>query len=180
MNRKITRRNKIIITFGLIALLLIASGIMLYRATVVDNDPIPTSIRSRLTFSPFVIPMNTTKYTTSNYVFAIPEGAVDTLSYTITSKDGQTITLSEYTQPQQFNDIPDYKNQFLSNVIQQYDTVQTVSGAINLGHLTKQHNKQVGVMIERGLLVFLNPSTDLSSSQWRSLGDQFVIQKIDN
>jgi hypothetical protein len=33
-------------------------------------------------------------------------------------------------------------------------------------------------MIERGLLVFMNPDKELSEAEWRSIGDQLEIQKV--
>ncbi len=92
--------------------------------------------------------------------------------------DGNTVTVSEYSQPPEFTEIPEYKNRFLSNVINQYDTVQTSNGTIYLGRATKQDKKQLALMIERGLLVFMSPDKDLANAQWRSIGDQFEIQKI--
>jgi hypothetical protein len=139
-------------------------------------NPIPMSLRKQLTFSPFVIPSSTKGYSTSSYRFNIAENSVQVLSYKI-GLPSHTVTISEYTQPAQFTEIPDFKTTFLSNAIKQYATVQTSNGVIYLGRLSKQNNAQVGVMLERGLVVFLLPDSDIEQSGWRELGDQFEIQK---
>ncbi len=143
-----------------------------------DSNPIPQRLRSQLTFSPFVIPSDSKDFATSDYKFSTAEGKVQILSYLIKFQNN-TISVSEYSQPSQFTDIPDYKNQFLTNVINQDSSVSSSSGTIYLGKAVKQNNKQLAIMIERGLLVFLSPDNKLTDAQWRSLGDQFEIQKID-
>lgn len=167
-----------IIILTLCAITLIASGTGALLLFTRDTSPIPAQIRSQLTFSPFVLP-NNSGYVTTDYKFNAAEDKVHILSYLVTSKD-VTVSVSEYTQPPEFTDIPEYKDRFLSNIAKQYDTVQTSNGAIYLGRQALQNNKQLGVMIERGLLVFMSPDKDLDSTQWRSLGDQLEIQKIKN
>ncbi|MGB3945270.1 MAG: hypothetical protein WBK76_00315 [Candidatus Saccharimonadales bacterium] len=57
--------------------------------------------------------------------------------------------------------------------------MQSANGTIYLGRLSKQDNKQVGIMIERGLLVFFYPTTgDIDEVTWRKLGDALQVQKL--
>ena len=168
-----------IIIWILAAIGLAAIGVGGYLYFARDNSPIPATLRSQLTFSPFILPKDSKEYTTTDYKFSTAEGNVQILSYVIHTKDGN-ITASEYIQPSQFTEIPGYKDSFLSNVIQQYATVQTSNGTIYLGRLPRQGNKQLAIMIERGLLLLMSPDKELDSSQWRNLGDQFEIEKIVN
>jgi len=140
---------------------------------------IPSPVRSELTFSPFVLPLESTGYKATNYKLAEPEEGVQLMSYMITSKDAQ-VTISQYVQPQQFTDIPEYKDRFLSSIVKQYGTVPTANGTVYLGRQEKQNNKQLAIMIERGLIVLMNPEKDLTDQQWRSIGEILEIQKINN
>jgi hypothetical protein len=163
----------VIIAAGIIAL----TAISTYNLFKPDTNPIPKDIRSHLSFSPFIIPLNTKEYVSDNYRYSKAENNVDILSYVVHLNNAQ-ITLSEYAQPSQFTDIPDYQNQFLANVIQQYDTVQTSNGQIYLGRLTNK--SQLGIMIEKGLIVFMTPNHDLSTSTWHNIGENLVIYRAVN
>jgi len=170
---------KIIIWIATSSLLVVGGAIGYSYITQNTVSSIPEDIRTQLTFSPFVIPNNTKNYSTADYKFSTAEDKVKILSYA-TKLEDSIISVSEYPQPPEFTEITEYKDRFLSNIINQYDTVQTVNGTIYLGRATKQDNKQLGVMIERGLLVFMSPSQDLDSNAWRNFGDKLEIQKIDN
>lgn len=177
-----TRRSQHLITIIIwcVSLLVAASAIIVgYRYATRDTSPIPVAIRSQLTFSPFILADPTKKYTTSDYKFNTAENNVHILSYVIHTKTA-IITVSEYTQPSEFSEIPEYKDRFLSNVIKQYATVQSSNGTIYLGRLPRQGNKQLALMIEKGLLVLMSPSQDIDEAQWRNLGDQLEVQKIIN
>ena len=166
------------ITLFVIAASIIAfTAIFTYNLFKPDTNPIPGDIRSQLSFSPFIIPLNTKEYISDSFKYSKAENNVDILSYVVRLNSAQ-ITLSEYAQPSQFTDIPDYQNQFLANVIQQYDTVQTSNGQIYLGRLTNK--SQLGIMIEKGLIVFMTPNHDLSTSTWHDVGENLVIYRAIN
>lgn len=169
--------QKKVVIIAVIILTTAAVGGYLYITR--DTSPIPPQVRKQLTFSPFVIPVETKNYSTTNYNFSTAEEEVQILSYKINAT-GWVISISEYPQPPQFAEIPEYKSRFLDNVAKQYETVSTSSGTIYLGRAVKLNNKQLGVMLERGLLVFLSPDKDLSEDQWRKLGDQMEIEKVAN
>jgi len=162
----------------LAVLILAAIGVGGYLYFAHDNNPIPSTLRSQLTFSPFVVPKDSKNYTTTDYKFITAEDKVRTLSYLIHTTSG-TILVQEQSQPLEFTEIPEYKDRFLNNM-KQYDTVQTSNGIIYLGRLALQNNEQMGIMIERGLLVLMFPNKDLAAPQWRVLGDQLEVQKIAN
>lgn len=160
--------------------LLIVSLVAGYRfaASHTTAGPIPGEIQRKLTFSPFVLSRDAKNFQVSEVRFSTAEGQVNVLSFKITSKNSPAITLSQYPQPEQFSDIPEYKERFLSNVAKQYATVQTAGGTIYLGHMTRQNNQQLGILLEKGLLVFMSPAKDVDQATWRQLGDQLEIQKI--
>ena len=172
-------RNQILLT-SIIVLVVGGASFGVYSYLNKDTNPIPTTLRQNLSFSPLVIPAGTKKYTTSDYQVTKTENNINILSYTIQTGEGSIIRVSEYSQPQEFTDIPEYKDRFLTNVAQQYSTVATSGGTVYLGRLAKQSNKQLGVMLEKGLIVFMSPEKDVPAEQWRALGDQLVIQKTNN
>ena len=140
---------------------------------------LPVSLRQDLTFSPFLITLDNENYKATDYKLAEVESGVQLLSFVVQS-GGKNVTISEYIQPPQFTEIPEFKQRFLDNAIQQYATVQTANGTIYLGKQIKQNGKQHGIMLERGLVVMFNPASELTQAEWRRLGDQFDIQKIDS
>lgn len=164
---------------GLVVLGAAAFGVYKYLANG-NANAVPKELGASLTFSPFVVAANDKGYTATDYKFSSAEGNVQILSYIIHTSDGNSITVSEYIQPPQFNDIPEYKSKFLTNVARQYDTVETSNGSIYLGRLTKQNNKQIGIMLEKGLIMFMTPNKELDQAKWHSLGEQLEIQKTDN
>lgn len=160
---------------GSLALLAVLAGGYWYFTRHIN--PLPQSIRAELTFSPLVIPKSSNTFTTSNYKFDTVENKERILTYSI-HFDNKTVIVSEYAQPSEFSEIPEYKDRFLSNVIKQYATVQTSNGTIYLGRLARQGDKQLAIMIEKGLLVFLSPNEDIDQAQWRNLGEQLEVQKV--
>lgn len=149
-----------------------------YLYVVHAASPIPPDIRSKLTFSPIIVSSSAKNYSTTNYKFSTTEDATQILSYQIHTKDDVTIAVSEYPQPQQFSEIPEYKERFLSNIAKQYDTVQTSNGTIYLGRLERKNNQQLGILLEKGLLIFFTPNKDIDAAAWRNLGDQLEVQKM--
>ena len=162
-----------------VAFLLVGLGLWLSRLLPASTtSPVPPEVSSQLEFSPLIIPRDSKQLKTSSYKYSEMEDGTKVLSYIITLPDGKTVTVSEYPQPSQFTDVPEYKDKFLTNVIEQNATVSTASGTISLGRMTKQPDKkQIGVIIDKGLVVFLNPSETLDEKTWRSIGDELVIQK---
>ncbi len=171
--------NQIILT-SLIILFVGSVSFGVYSYLTKDINPIPTTLRQNISFSPLVVQSGTKGYTTSDYRVTKTENGIDILSYTILIGTGPTIRVSEYPQPQEFTDIPEYKDRFLTNVAQQYSTIATSGGTIYLGRLARQSNKQLGVMLEKGLIIFMSPDKDVTPEQWRALGDQLIIQKTNN
>ena len=178
--RKQKRRLLRMAGLGAIALLIIAAvAATNYRQLERQAARVPVTIRQDLTFSPFIVTLDNNSYKATDYKLADVEKNVQLLTFVVHFKD-KSVTVSEYPQPPQFTEIPEFKQRFLDNTIQQYATVQTANGTIYLGKQVKQGNKQLGIMLERGLIVLFNPEKELTQAEWRRLGDQFDIQKISN
>lgn len=167
----------IIVALGLCLIAIVAT--LNYQHLQRQAARLPVGIRNELTFSPFLITLDNRDYTVTSYKLSEVEKGVQLLTY-IVHIEGKSITVSEYVQPPQFTDIPEYKERFLDNVIKRINTVQTANGTIYLGKQVKQNDKQLGIMLERGLIVLFNPEKELTQAEWRRLGDQFDIQKISN
>lgn len=159
-----------------IAILAIAASLAGYWYFSQPKASIPNDVRSGLDFTPLVIDQKDTNYSSSEYKSSTAEDNVKILSYVIKTPNG-TVSVSQYVQPPAFTDIPEYKDRFLDNIIKRYATVQTAGGTIYLGRATKQNNKQLGVMLERGLIVFFSPESELSESDWRKIGGQMVVSR---
>ena len=166
--------------FILVALLIIAVAALInYRHLERQAARIPAHISQNLTFSPFIVTLDNKEFKATDYKLAEVENGVQLLSF-IVRFEGKSVTVSEYVQPPQFTEIPEFKQRFLDNAIKQYATVQTVNGTLYLGKQVKQNDRQLGIMLERGLIVMFNPEKELTQAEWRRLGDQFDIQKISN
>jgi len=141
-----------------------------------DTNPIPKDLRTNLSFSPLVIPLDSIQINSRDYELSKAEDGAQILSYNLEVKNYEVI-VSEYVQPPEFTDITGYRDRFLTNVIAQHATVQTANGTIYLGTLSQSNGEQIGVMIEKGLMVFMRPSAELDEMTWRFIGDRFVIVK---
>jgi hypothetical protein len=177
------RRNKWadwqrIVLWMLIFFIIAAGSIAAFRYATRVVSPLPKDIQSQLTFAPFVVE-DSEKYRSNGFKFSKAEDDTQIFSYIVDIQGGPTISFSQYTQPPQFTDIPEYKDRFLTNVAKQYATVATSNGTIYLGRMEKQANKQLAVMIEKGLLVFMAPDPEMNEAQWRSLGDKLELLKLD-
>jgi hypothetical protein len=182
VKRRLVRRNRwpnIALLVCAIALAAVLGALVFWLLTRGSN-PLPANVQSSLTFSPFVLPSNSPDYTVGDYKVSTAENKVQILSYVVAAANGTKVTVSQYPQPPEFTEITEYKERFLTNVAKQYATVQTANGTIYLGRLTKQDNKQVGILLDSGLIVFMNPSKELGQTEWRKLGDQLEIQKVRN
>lgn len=156
---------------------LVAMGFWLANIIKPNKDPLPTAVSSRLNFSPLIVTPTESSPVTDNYKLSTAEEGVLLLSFIIHLSDNRIVTVSEYPQPSQFNDVPDFRDKFLENVIQKTMSVSSASGTLMLGRMAKQENRQMAVMLENGLVVFLVPSSELTEDEWRALGDSLSLLK---
>lgn len=176
-NRKQLLRIALIIGLSLLVITVVA--VANYRHLERQAARVPAPIREDLTFSPLIVTLDNKSYKATDYKLSEEDGGVQLFSF-IVHFENKKVTVSEYPQPPQFSEIPEFRQRFLDNVIKQYATVQTANGPIHLGKQPKQNDKQLGVMLERGLVVLFNPDSELSQAEWRRFGEQFDIQRIDS
>jgi hypothetical protein len=169
-------RGLIILAGITMSALLVAGGFVLAQVLKPKVDPVPASVSEQIDFTPLVVPVNDKTVTSTSYKVGTGEDGVRFLNYIIQIDDA-TVTVVESPEPTQFNDVQDFKEKFLETVIQKTTTVSTASGTIVLGQQAKQQNKQLGVMIERGLFITMNPSKTLDQKQWRTIGDALEVIK---
>ena len=170
------RRTRTIVFWVIGGLLLIGLGFAAWFFLLRDTNPVPKDIRASLSFSPLVVPTDSSHFKTEQYGLSRAEDDTQILTYTIKG-DGFTVKLSEYTQPSEFTEVTEYKERFLTNVVQQKKTIQTANGTIYIGGLSKQNNAEIGVMMENGLLVFMQPSRSLDDTEWRRVGESLEIRR---
>jgi hypothetical protein len=153
-----------------------AAVAVLLRIHQINQPLLPASVQRQLSFSPLAL-SRTGDFRADTYKY---DPTTDILSFKVYGYDNKQIVIAEQMLPSQFTEISGYQDQFLQNVIQQTETVQTSNGTVYLGHPSKQPAQQVAVIIGRGLLVFMTPqdSTTLSVGEWRALAEQLDIQKI--
>lgn len=164
--------------FGVVAIIIasIAVGAVITYAVTRTNSSVPASVRSDLSFSPLVPTGNSVK--TSDYKLGTAEDGTQTLGYVVTANEVRVV-VNQYPQPKQFIDVPEYKERFLSSVVNQTNAVQTANGVVYIGR-TDTDNRQIAVMIERGLLIFFNPASELPDETWRTIGDSMTVEKTTN
>lgn len=176
---KVTKNKKIQLykTFT-IFVLFIALGfgiVFTYNYAVNAMNPIPEKIRKQIGFSPLII-RGGGQFTTTDYELNTAEDKSQQILLYKIKFDDNVISVSESSQPPQFIEIPEYKDRSL-DAANRYDSVPTSNGVIYLCRGKLQNDKQLGIMLEKGLLIFMYPSKELSKDQWRSVGDNLEIQK---
>ena len=177
MSQKVTIElsSKWLIMAVVVALTVLSAWLAFRTLQPTYNGPIPQAISSQLDFTPFVVRADAAGYKQTSFKYAPVEGDTKILSYVITLPNNTSVIASEYPQPPQFNEIPDYKAKFLENKSE--DTVLTDNGIIYLSHPEKQKETQIGLMLEKGLIIFFNPANNLTASEWRDLGNSLVTQR---
>lgn len=147
-----------------------------------DSIKVPVEVAAKLTFTPMVLVPSEGGPTASNYQAGtvVDKDGTKTMvfSYKITMSDGTVVVVGQNEQPPQFTDIKDYKEKFLSEQVQQTSSVSTAGGTIYIGRQAKQSNNQLGVIVDRGLIVFLSPARPLEQNEWRIIGDNLDVVKL--
>lgn len=170
---KLSYKKAFWIVFGIVLVCVSALvSVTLFRNAA---KPLSKDVSQTLSFSPLV-PDRNSGLKPSNTTLSRTEDGTQLLSYSLVV-DTIKLAVSENVQPSQFDEVPEYKNRFLTNVINQYATIQTAGGTIYLGRSEKQNNKQIALILDKGLMVFLNPESELTDQQWRTVGDSLVVDK---
>jgi hypothetical protein len=125
--------------------------------------PIPQSIKSQLTTT-LLMPR------IGDYQEAYGTAGYDSVHNLLTFKigfSGTDIVVSEQPEPTQFNDISGYYTAFV-NDLGEYTSFGSINGTVYLFHPKTDPTKTAAVMVQAGTLMFANPNSNITMSQWRS------------
>lgn len=166
----------VLIGIGVAILLVIASLVFVTSLTHTQTTPVPESIVKQLDFSPFVLPVSK-KGDIQVYSYKYDREA-HTYSYIVRLSNSKSLTFNEQASPSNFDEIPDLYTKLLDG-LNRYDSVTTSNGRL---YLTRpKDGKQVGVMNERGVLLFARANTqDLTKREWKALIEKLEIFKVQN
>jgi hypothetical protein len=141
-----------------------------------DSAKVPEEIASQLDFSPFVV-MTPKKNNMQVYSYKY-DPDTKTLSYIVRLHDSRQLTFNEQASPSNFDEIPELYSKLLDG-LNRYADISTSNGRL---YLTRpKDGKQVGVLNERGVLLFVRANTqDLSEQQWKSLIERLEIEKFND
>ena len=158
--------KKWLLTSLIIAILLIGSGFAAHKL-LKHPSPFSTQIRNQsqfLIFYPdpratgYKVDVSTIQYDTSAKV----------LSFTAQGS-GNSLTITEQTTPDPFNDIPQYWDAFTTK-LQNYASFDSVNGQIALTQPVELKGGQSAVMNSKGTLMFVHPTgSGLSEDQWKQV-----------
>ena len=165
---------KRLLIFIISAVVLVGVGSIITIAFNQSKHVLPAAINNKLAFSPLVI-SDGSKIIADQYRASNAQKDIQTLSFRA-AFEGKKVSVTEQVQPGQFTDVADYKSHFLSSAFTDYRTVQTANGSIYVGPASKLQDQQIGVMVEKGLLVFFYPSKDLTDQDWRLIGDSLTVE----
>lgn len=166
----------VVLSLTIISLSTLSGWLLYEKLQPIDSVPLPRAITSELEFTPIMIRADASNYMSEDFDYSAVEDNTKVLSYKVSLPSGNHITVTQYPQPQQFMEIPDFKDKFLENKSEQ--TVLVELGAIHLYHPEKQKDKQIGLMLEKGLLIFFNPDQNLDQAEWRAFGNSLTTQRL--
>jgi len=136
-----------------------------------DKPPIPGPIKAKLT-STLLVPRGGDYQV--NRESAKYDPALKVLAYNIAIKGVGSAVVSEQPTPDQFNDIPGYYDQVISQ-FHEYTHFDSVVGTVHLVHPDTNSDHQTAVINSAGTLIFVKPSQNLSDDQWRQFFRSFVV-----
>ena len=155
-----------------VGVILVALAALAASYLLRNHSPIPSSIQSQLSFTPFVAGKEGDVIGTDSYKF---DAKNDLLSYVIHLESGTFLTVSEQSTPQQFIDIPDGYVK-LTDGLNRYGVFVNPLGTVYLTRPKGQSAGQTAVLNASGVLMFVRSSKDLTDDQWRRVFNQFSLE----
>lgn len=134
-------------------------------------SPLPASISQKIVFAA-VIPGKPWVVYPGSYRY---DSKAQVLNFTATDS-AKSITFTEQAAPSQFNDIPQYYPALL-NKLNQYRTLSTANGVVNLTRPTELKGEQEAVLTTGGTLIFAHPDNPMTDADWRRLFNSANIVK---
>lgn len=166
----------VVLSLTIISLSTLSGWLLYEKLQPIDSVPLPRAITSELEFTPIVVRADASGYTSESFEYSAVEDDARVLSYKVNLPSGNHLTVTQYPQPPQFIEIADFKSKFLETKSEQ--TVLVELGIIHLYHPEKQQSKQIGLMLEKGLLLFFNPDQNLDQAEWRAFGNSLTVQRL--
>jgi hypothetical protein len=130
-----------------------------------NRSELPAAIRRQVHFGVFMPDSAQARVQPATMVY---DGQEQSLSYVSTMTDGTTLTVSEQATPQSFSDIPQAYDKVV-DTMNRYAVLDTISGKVYLTKPRNADHKQVAVFNNRGTLLFMRASGNLSDDRWRQL-----------
>ncbi len=149
--------------------LVLASILVLLR----PRSPLPAHVRQQLNFA-LVYPAPATQYAIDQQTITYNSQA-KALTFTTAGPSG-TLVFSEQATPDAFTDAPDYF-QKLTEKLHDYEDFDSAMGHVALTRPDELNGAQSAVVNGNGTLLFIHPSHDLSTDDWRKLISNLQVAK---
>ncbi len=172
------RKKLVAIIFSCIAFLVIVSVVIVTISVLrKQQNVLPKDVLNSANFTLFV-PQQDHKSDDAWNLVTLSAGydkssGVLSSSYKQTSSD-TTITLTEQSTPDAFNDVPQQYTHVL-DALNEYAEIQTSFGTIGLTHPTELKGGQTAVVNKSGTLMFAKPSANLTNEQWKQFFNTLQI-----
>ena len=96
------------------------------------------------------------------------------LSFSAKRPSGVKISFSEQPTPGSIVDIPQVYDKLVDS-LQPYNTFDSVNGKVALTHPNNLNGGQTAVMNDKGTLIFVRPTKDLTDTEWRQVFNSLSI-----
>jgi hypothetical protein len=132
-------------------------------------SPLPKTVTSRISFVVY--------YPSKEWQTASAQATYANSILRFTSERfGVQLSFSEQATPQVFNDVPQYYPSLLSK-LNQYANLGTANGTVYLTKPKELQGGQTAVLNNSGTLLFVRPSQNMSSDEWRRLFNTMHVLK---
>lgn len=137
------------------------------------RSPLPSGITKQAHFAIFTPATDQATIQSSSVSY---DSSQALLTYVSTMPNGTKLTFSEQATPEGFSDIPQAYDKLVEQM-GRYATIDTVNGKVYLTKQPKAGSNQVAALNDRGTLLFVRSSKDLSEDQWRQLFNSMALHK---
>ncbi len=123
---------------------------------------VPPAIAAQVSFTIYVPNNAVYSYTDKDITYDVTNKVL-----TVAVKKGSTeYILNEQSTPDTFSDIPQYYDKLLESM-NEYKQFESPSGHVTLTRPKELKGGQTAVLKEKGTLLFIRPSTEVSEDDWR-------------
>lgn len=170
----VKRHNRsIMITIGILLVsVLVVITVLLTVQVLKPKPPIPKSITSQANFI-ILVPISPAIVIDSKS--AGYNSSLKLIDYNVTMQGVKTV-VSEQPAPSVFTDVPATYEKTLASM-NQYSQFDSLEGAVYLTKPQQLAGKQAAVLLSKGTLMFVKPSSDLTDDQWRQFFNSLVVNQ---